>query len=189
MAEDKKPLPLAEIVTGVIIVIILIVFALPRLVNWTEGSVIGNEAAKLYYNLETAKNTAVKNKHRVWVEFQGTSGYTIFEDLNGNDTRDGGEPIRNIELNPQVQFGINLEPPIQNVWGTAAVSHPIEFVEGGSKIYFEPSGKANKTGAVYLIAKTDVGHSNAQVQTVKILGAVGDISVLKFSPGNSPPWK
>ena len=72
MAEEKKPLPIAEIVTGVTIPIILIVFALPRLMNWTEGSVIGNEVSKLYYNLETTKNTAVKTKHRVWVEIPGT---------------------------------------------------------------------------------------------------------------------
>jgi len=188
MAKEK-PLPIAEIVTGVIITIILIVYALPRLMNWSEGSVIGDEASKLYYNLETAKNTAIKNKHRVWVEFQGASGYTIFEDTNRNGTADAGEPTRKIRLNPKIQFGINLEPPIQNVWGTGTVSHPIEFMRGGEKIYFKPSGKASSTGAVYLIAKTDVGNSDADMRALKIIGANGEISVLKISPGDSPPWE
>ncbi len=187
MAEEK-PLPIAEIVTGVIITIILIVYALPRLINWSEGSVIGDEASKLYYNLETAKNTAIKNKHRVWVEFQGASGYTIFEDTNRNGTADAGEPTRKIRLNPKIQFGINLEPPIQNVWGTGTVSRPIEFMGGGGKIYFKPSGKASSTGAVYLIAKTDVGNSDADIRALKIIGANGGISVLKISPGDFPPW-
>jgi Tfp pilus assembly protein FimT len=189
MAEEKKPLPIAEIVTGVIITIILIVYALPRLMNWTEGSVIGNEASKLYYNLARAKNTATKNKNRVWVEFQGTSGYTIFEDTNKNGIADTGEPIRKIKLNPEIQFGVNLEPPLQNVWGTGTVSRPIEFTNRKDKIYFEPSGKASSTGAVYFITKTDIGHSNANIQAVKIIGSVGEVSIVKISLSDSPPWK
>ncbi len=189
MAEEKKPLPLAEIVTGVIITIILIVYALPRFMSWDEGSAIGDEISKLYYNLETAKNTAVKTKHRVWIEFHGTSGYTVFEDTNKNGTADTGEPTRKIKLNPEIQFGITLEPPVENVWGTGTISHPIEFTGGKKKIYFEPSGKASSTGAVYFIAKRDVAHSNADIRALKIIGANGEISVLKISPADSPPWK
>jgi len=189
MAEEKKPLPIVEIVTGVIIVIILIVYALPRLMNWTEGSVIDNETTKLYYNLMRAKTTAGKNKHRVWVEFQGTSGYTIFEDVNGNGIQDNGEPTRNIKLNPDIQFGINPEPPTQDVWGTGTISRPVEFVGGIEKFYFKPNGTASSTGAVYFIAKTDVGQNNANIRAVRVMGAVGEISILKVSPGDSPPWK
>jgi Tfp pilus assembly protein FimT len=189
MAKEKKNLPIAEIVTGVIIAIILIVFALPRLMNWTEGSVIGNEATKLYYNLARAKNTAITNKHRVWVEFQGTSGYTIFEDINKNGTADAGEPTRKVKLNPEIQFGINPEPPIQNVWGTAAVSDSIEFVGGKKRLHFKPNGKASSTGALYLITKSDIGQSNDNIRAVKIMGAVGEISIMRVSPGDSPPWK
>jgi len=48
MAEEKKPQPIAKIVTGVIIVIILMVIAVPRFIQWTEGSVIANAASKLF---------------------------------------------------------------------------------------------------------------------------------------------
>lgn len=185
----KKPLPIAEVVLGLAIPIILIVFAFPRLMSWIEGSVIGNEASELYYNLETAKITAVKNKHRVWVEILGTSGYMIFEDINGNGTLDTGEPTRKVNLNPEIQFGINLEPPIQNVWGTGTVSHPVEFVEGGNKIYLKPNGKTSSSGAVYFIAKRDLGNSDADIRALKINGTNGKISVLKISPSDSPPWK
>lgn len=189
MAKEKKSLPVAEIVTGVIIAIILIVFALPRLMNWSEGSIIDKEVSRLYYNLETAKNTAVKNKHNVWVEFQGTSGYFIFEDTNRNGKVDSGEPNRKIKLNPEIQFGANLEPPIQNVWGTGTISNPIEFTRGRKKIHFQPSGKASSTGAVYLIAKKDMGNNNADIRAVKVMGAVGEISVVRISPTDLPPWK
>jgi len=189
MAEEKKPLPIAEIVTGVIIVIILMVIAVPRFIQWTEGSVIANAASKLFYDMGMAKNTAVQNKHKVWIVFQGTSGYLIFEDVNGNGARDGGEPVRTTKLDPSVQFGINLDPPIQNVWGTATVAKPIDFVGGKTKFYFKPSGKASSTGAVYLIALTDMGNSDADIRAVKVLGANGEISVMRISPGDSPPWK
>lgn len=189
MAEEQKPLPIAEIVTGVIIVIILIVFAVPRLMNWSEGSITGGGASKLYYDLETAKNTAITSKHRVWIEFKGSTGYIIFEDINGNGARDSGEPLRSITLDPNIQFGVNLGMPIENVWGTGTVSRPIEFSDRKEKIYFEPSGKASSTGAIYLIAKKDMGSSNDDLRAVKIMGAIGTISVLKVSPGDSPPWK
>ena len=188
MAE-KKPIPIAEIITGLVIVIILMVVALPRFIHWAEGSVIDNEASKLFYNLNTAQNTAVQNKHKVWVVFQGTSGYLIFEDVNGNGARDGGEPVRKIKLDPSVQFGINLDPPVQNVWGTAPVTKPIDFMGGKTKFYFKPSGGASGTGAVYLIALTDMGNSDADTRAVKVLGANGEISVVRASPGDSPPWK
>lgn len=189
MAEEKKPLPIAQIVTGVIITIILIVFAVPRLMHWIEGSVIANEASKLYYNLNTAKNTAVKNKHNVWIVFKGTSGYVIFEDVNGDGILSPGEPKRKIKLDPSVQFGINLDPPAQNVWGTAIAGEPIDFIGGKTQFYFKPSGGASNTGAVYFISKMDVGNSNANIRAVKIIGASGAISVLRISPGDSPPWK
>jgi Tfp pilus assembly protein FimT len=189
MAEENKPLPIAEIVTGVIICIILIVFALPRFMNSGQEDIIGDEASNLYYELVRAKNTAGKNKHRVWIEFQGSSGYTIFEDSNGNGTADAGEPTRTIKLNPVIQFGINPEPPLQNVWGTGTVSRPIEFTNKKDKIYFEPSGQASSTGAVYLITKTDIGQGNDNIRAVKIIGAVGEVSIIKVSLGDSPPWK
>jgi len=189
MTEEKKPIPIAEIITGVIIVIILMVIALPRFIKWTEGSVTANEASKLFYDLGLAKNTAVQTKHKVWIVFQGTSGYLIFEDVNGNGARDGGEPIRTTKLDPSVQFGINLDPPVQNVWGTATVTKPIDFIGGKTKFYFKPSGGASRTGAVYLIALTDIGNSDADIRAVKIMGGNGKISVVRFSPGDSPPWE
>ncbi|MDH5764133.1 MAG: GspH/FimT family protein [Nitrospinota bacterium] len=189
MAEEKKPLPLAEIVTGVIIVIILIVFALPRFMNWSEGSLIANEISKLYYDLDTAKNTAIKNKHNVWVTFQGTSGYLIFEDTNGNGSADAGESQRKVKLDPSVQFGVNLDPPVQNVWGTADATKPIDFAGGNNKFYFKSSGGASSTGVIYMIAITDVGNSQADIRAVKVIEGNGEIQVVRHSPGDSPPWK
>jgi len=68
MAE-KKPIPtIAQIITGVIIIIILMVIALPRFIKWTEGSVIANEASNLFYDLGLAK------KHGGSKQAQGVGG-------------------------------------------------------------------------------------------------------------------
>jgi hypothetical protein len=189
MAEEKKPLPIAEIVTGVIITIILIVYALPRFINSSQEEVIGIEASELYYKLAKAKNTALKTKHRVWVQFDGHSGYTIFEDVNSNGIADSGEPLQKIKLPPGIQFGANLDPPLENVWGTGTVKQPIELEGGKTRLFLSPKGSASRGGAVYFINKVDMGRTNANVRAVKIMGASGEISVMKPSPDSSPPWE
>jgi Tfp pilus assembly protein FimT len=189
MAEENKPLPIAEIVTGVIICIILIVFALPRFMNSGQEDVIGDQASNLYYELVKAKNMSLKTRHQIWVQFNGTSGYTIFEDSNGNGTADAGEPLHTTQLPPGIQFGANLNPPLKNVWGTGNVQQGIELDGGKTELVFSPKGNANRGGAVYFINKADVGVTNANIWAVKIMGATGDISVMKPSPDSSPPWK
>jgi Tfp pilus assembly protein FimT len=188
MAEEK-PLPIAEIVTGVIIVIILIVYAFPRFMNSAQEDIIGDKASELYYQLEKAKNTALKTKHRVWVQFDGNNEYTIFEDVNSNGKADGGEPFQKTQLPPEIQFGANLSPPLENVWGTGKVKQAIELEGGKTRLFLSPKGKASRTGAVYFINKADMGQTNDNTWAVKIMGATGEISVMKPSPGNSPPWK
>ena len=189
MEETKKSLPIAEIVTGVIIVIILIVYAVPRIVGWSEGSVVGTEATKLYYILQKARTSSAQKKHQVWVEFHGTTGYSIFEDVNRNGKADPGEPAQHLKLDPAIQFGINPKPAMQNVWGTATVSKPVDFADGKPKFFFKPNGQASNTGAVYLIAKTDMGNQNADIRAIKIIGTSGTFNILKYSPHESPPWK
>lgn len=189
MAEDNKQLPIVEIVTGVIIAIILIVFALPRLMNWSEGSPIDDEATDLYYNLERAKTTAIQNKHKVWVLFQKASEYSIFEDVNGNGRADKNEPSRRIRLRKNVQFGSNATPPLDNVWGSEAISKPIEIMGGDNKLYFNSAGQGSANGAVYFMSKKDVGVSNNNLRAVRILKTSGEIKVLRSSPDDAPPWK
>lgn len=187
--ENKKPLPLPEIITGVLIVIILIVFALPRYMDWNEKGMVGNEASTLYYALVKAKNKAVDIQHRVWVKFEGTSGYSILEDLNDNGVADSDEPFHKVKLTPGIQFGVSLEPPLENVWGTGTVTLPVDLEDGATELYFDPKGKANRAGAVYFINTVDLGNTNANVRAIKILGATGAISMVKSAPGKSPPWE
>ncbi|NIQ02531.1 MAG: hypothetical protein GWM98_20920 [Nitrospinaceae bacterium] len=189
MADEKKPAPIPEIVTGVIIVIIVIVFAVPRFMKWTEGSTIDNEAMKLISNLKLAASTAIKNKHRVWVTFKGTSVYTIFEDTNNNGAYDQGEPHRGIELPADVNFGVNQEPPVHNVWGNGTVSDPVDLVGGGHQFYFKTKGGISTNGAIYLIPAQDLGETNDNIRVIKFMSASGEISFMKPAPGASPPWQ
>ena len=189
MTEDNKQLPIVEIVTGVILAIILIVFALPRLMYSGQGEVIENEASTLFYKLAKAKNRSLKTKLRVGVQFNGNSGYTIFEDVNGNGTADAGEPLEKTQLATKIQFGVNLTPSLENVWGTGNITQAIDLEGDNTQLFLNPKGSANRGGAVYFINKSDIGDTNAHVMAVKIIGASGEISVLKASPSSSPPWK
>ncbi|HEY5692329.1 MAG TPA: GspH/FimT family protein [Cyclobacteriaceae bacterium] len=193
MSSENKLLSIAKLATGVIIAAILFSFGIPGFMDHNQQSEIalkiGKDVSILYDNLQIAKNTAIKTKHRVWVQFLGTHGYTIFEDINGNGVFDTDEPMRKIDLSPENQFGINFKQPIQNVWGSGTVSQPIEFIGGNKMIYFKPNGKASSSGAVYFISKAEFGKDEADVRALKIVGANGKITVLKISRDYSPPWK
>lgn len=189
MAEDKKSLPIAKIITGVIIASILIVYALPRLMNWSEGSPIDTEASKLFNNIRVAKTTALKTKHKVWVRFVGNSTYTVYEDTNGNSKPDRGEPFRSIELNPAVRFGVNQQPEMQNVWGTGPATEGVEITNGGNKIAIDPKGQISSNGAIYLIPKADLGTRNDNMRAIKFLSVSGEVYLVRHDAGSSPPWK
>lgn len=190
MAEaDKKPTPIAEIVTGVIIVIILMVFALPRYMSWGEKNVVGDRASELLYDLMKAKNRAMSTGHQVWVVFKGNNGYTIFVDSNSNGQEDSGEVMLTATLPSGIQFGTNIDPPIGNVWGTGNAIKGVDLDDGGTKLYFDSKGRAQPGGAVYFINEVDVGVTNEFMRAVKILGATGEILMVKPAPGETPPWQ
>jgi len=187
--EEKKPLPIAEIVTGLIMAAIIIVFAVPRYVSHEEKGAIGDDASNLFYDLHRAKNRALETKTRAWVVFDTNTTYTVFLDSNNNGEADSGEVMKSGKLSTGVEFGANIDPPLANVWGTANTKQGIDLDNGSRKFYFDSKGKANPGGAVYFINQVDVGVTNNNARAVKILGTTGEISMVKPAPGESPPWK
>lgn len=190
MAEEKKkPLPIIEIVTGIIIVAIIIVYGVPRYMGGQERDAVEDDASNLFYNLMKAKNRAMETKIPAFVVFEGNQSYTLFLDSNNNEVPDEGEVMNTGKLSPNVEFGINSNPPTPNVWGTGNVLKGIDLDDGSTQLYFNADGKADPGGALYFIHKADVGVTNNNVYAVRILGATGEIRVLKPAPGETPPWK
>ena len=191
MAPRKKQFPIAEVVTGIIMLIIVFTFGLPRYFNWLQESKIGVATSRMFEDLQVAKRTAIKNRHRVIVTFNAAaSGYTVHEDVNGNGVLDSGEPTRKAILGNGIQFGTNSKLNVMDIWGHEILEeNPIALIGGGNRIVFNTQGQASTSGAIYLVPAEEAGIRNDYLRAVRIIRTTGSIKVLRYAPNASPPWK
>lgn len=191
MATRKKQLPIVEVVTGIIMMMIVITFGLPRYFNWLQESKIGVATSQMLEDLLLARSTAIKNRHRVIVTFNAVaSGYTVHEDVNGNGTLDSEEPTRETTLENGVQYGTNSKLKVTDVWGHNTLGkNPIALIDGGHRIVFNTQGQANTSGAIYLVPVDEAEIRNDYLRAVRIIRTTGSIHVMKFTANASPPWK
>jgi len=191
MATRKKQLPIVEVVTGIIMMMIVFTFGLPRYFNWLQESKIGVATSRMLEDLLLARSTAIINRNRVIVTFNAAaSGYTVHEDVNGNGALDSGEPTRKSILENGIQYGTNSNLKVTDVWGHDVLGeNPIALMGGGNRIVFNTQGQANTSGAIYLIPIDEAKIHNDHLRAVRIIRTTGSIHVMKYTPNASPPWK
>ena len=191
MATKRKQLPIVEAVTGVIMVMIVLNFGLPRYLNWLQESKINIATSQMIDDLHVARNTAIQNRHKVIVTFNpASSGYTIHEDVNGNDAYDSGEPARKGVLERGIQYGTNSKLKATDVWGHGPVGeNPIALIGGGNRITFSTQGQASKSGAIYLVPVEEVNIRNDRLRAIRIIRTTGNIEVFSHAVSASPPWQ
>ena len=157
--NSKAGLGLLEIVMGIGIILTLSALAFPRITRYWQLYALDSATQVLSSNLEVARYSAISRKCNSVAQFYaGTSSYEIFEDKNGNGTRDPGErSLGRYSLPRQVLFdGANLLGPPANPSGN--VADPITF--GGDRLTFNPAGKVNSgLGTIYL--QTSAGDAAA----------------------------
>lgn len=143
-------LSLLEAVAGIAIVLLLSALAFPQIGRYWQTYQLDSAVQTLSSNLEVARYTAIAKRVNVVAQFlQSAATYDVFEDGNGNGTRDGGELLLgSYSLPKQVQFnGAGLLGPPSSPSGP--VGDPITF--GGDKVTFNPEGRINGgTGTLYL---------------------------------------
>ena len=190
MATKKRQLHIAEAVTGIIMVMIVLTVGLPRYLNWLQESKIGVATSQMHDDLQLAKNTAINNRHQVIVTFNATaSGYVIHEDVNGNGAFDAGEPQIKTVLKSGIQYGTNSKLNVTDIWGHEPLGeNPIALIGGGKNIIFNTQGQANRSGAVYLVPTDDADIRNDYLRAIQILGATGELRIMKYFAAASPPW-
>ena len=191
MATKKKELPIAEVITGIIMVIIILTFGLPRYFNWLQESKINIATSRILEDLHVARDTSGKNNHNVVVVFHpAASSYTIHEDTNGNNIYDSGEPQRKVVLENGVQFGTNSNLNVTDIWGQGLLGeNPVALVGGGNQIIFSPQGQASQSGAIYLVPVEESGINNNNLRAIQIIRTTGSIKVLNHTTSASPPWE
>ena len=150
---------LLEIVTSIAVVFTLSAIAFPQIGRYWQAYQLDSAIQVLSSNLEVARYTAISKRQDVVARFNVIdSSYEIFEDPNGNVTRDAGElQLGSYALPRQVQFsGGGLLGPPSNPSGS--VSDPITF--GNDRIIFNLEGKLNGgTGSIYV--QNTAGHACA----------------------------
>lgn len=184
---NEKGFTLIELLTVIAMIAILSSVAIPSFNVWLYKYRADSEASRLYFNLMAAKQRAIRNNSTMIVTFSTTNdNYIIHEDLNDDGNIDLGETVDTIPLENEMVFGIL--PGVLGVWGTA-VSNPVAL-NGGSTIKFLSQGRADRSGAIYMVPGSDLlsGFKGNQ-RAVKVVQATGNVEVVKYSAGATPgPW-
>jgi Tfp pilus assembly protein FimT len=148
--SDNPGLSLLETVTSIAVILLLSALAFPQIGRYWQVYQLDSAVQMLSSNLEVARYTAISKRKNVVAQFYaGASWYEMFEDANGNATKDTGEWVLGAYTLPrQVLFnGSGLLGPPSNPG--APVGDPITF--GADRIVFNPEGKLNSgTGSMYL---------------------------------------
>ncbi|CCQ91038.1 hypothetical protein NITGR_550040 [Nitrospina gracilis 3/211] len=187
----RKELPLAEIVTGVVIVLILVFMGIPRLLNWWDGIKTNQEVVAFYDRLAMAQNTAVEKRKQVTVTFfPDRKSFSVHEDINGNRTVDTGEFHEEFGLGDHLQFYDGSLPDLKNVWnGKPVGDRAVQLFGGGTQLTFNSMGQTSDNGVVYLIPKEDAGVTAKNMRALQFLKTSGEIRVLHFTGQGDVPWK
>lgn len=188
-SSNQKGFTLVEMLTVVAIIGILSSVAIPSFHVWLHKYRADSEATRLYFNLMASKQRAIRNNSTVIVTFSpGTNSYSIHDDINENGAADVGENVDQVFLDPDSNMIFGAVPGLLGVWG-AAVTNPVSL-NGSTSVSFFSAGRADRSGAIYLIPSGDLPIAKKENQrAIKIIQATGNLEVMKFTANGSPgPW-
>ncbi len=187
LVKNELGVTLIEILTVVAMIGILSSVAIPSFNVWLYKYRADAEVNRLYFNMMAAKQRAIRNNSTVIFTFNAANNtYSIHDDLDEDGTVDLNETNATIPFENEMTYGIT--PGILGVWG-AAVSNVISL-GGNNSISFLSAGRANRSGAIYLIPASDLATGNRGNQrAVKIIQATGSVEIMKYDGAGSPgPW-
>jgi len=139
-----------ELATVLTIALIMGAVAFPQINRYWQSYKLDAATQTLTSNLELARYSAISKNFNAVVAFHATTGeYEIFEDKNGNGSKDSGEAlIGSYSLPGQIQFKASglLGPPSNP---SGPVADPITFAN--DKVVFNSQGKLNAgLGTIYV---------------------------------------
>lgn len=139
-----------ELATVLTIALIMGAVAFPQINRYWQSYKLDAATQTLTSNLELARYSAISKNLNVVVAFYPATGeYEVFEDKNGNGSKDPGETlIGSYSLPSQIEFkGSGLLGPPSNPSGP--VADPITFTN--DKVVFNSQGKLNAgLGTIYM---------------------------------------
>lgn len=189
--KPERTWPVAEIATGIIIVLILVFLGVPKLVRWWSDYRINQAVAAFHGNLTMAKNTAVEKRNPVYVTFHPeNNAYTIHEDANNNGTVDDDEFHQEFNLGDHLRYANQAVKDLKGVWAGKPISEgPVALLRGGHRLSFNALGQASDNGAVYLIPAEDAGVTRDHIRALQIFKSTGELRVRRYTGEGDIPWK
>lgn len=128
---DKRGLTLVEIITVLVIIALLALFAAPEVINWRPKMWLKDSAEELFTNMQRGKTHALKNN--VDVVFSFTTGspcpggsYTFDEAISGNNVASGAMTDGVCLSNSTFAAGEGITSrglPINGAGGVVTVTH------------------------------------------------------------------
>lgn len=188
-SSNQKGFTLVEMLTTIGIIGILSSVAIPSFHVWLHKYRADSEVSRLYFNLMAAKQRAIRNNSTIIVTFSpGTSSYSIHDDVNENGAADAGEPVSQVDLDPDNNMIFGYVPGLLGVWGEP-INNTISLTSGTSLSFFS-TGRADRSGAIYMIPSGDLPASIMENQrAVKIIQATGNLEIMKYKANGTPgPW-
>jgi Tfp pilus assembly protein FimT len=188
--DPGKEWPVAEVVTGIIIVLIIVFLGLPKLAHWWHDYQINQDVVSFHDKLTMAKNTAVEKRNPVYVTFHPEQNtYAIHEDKNNNQKVDDGEFHQVFQLGEHLRYATQAGQDLKGVWaGKPVTEGPVRLLRGGRRLIFDPLGQASDNGTVYLIPTEDIGVTKDHMRALQIHKTTGEIRIRRYTGEGNIPW-
>ena len=170
---------LIELLVIMIMIAVVLGIAVPNFTAWVGRHKMNAAAQEVYFDLQLARASAIKNNNNVVVTFNGGNHtYSIHNDIDNDGNQDAGENVKNVGLKNQVQFGYN--PGITDMDGNNVTS--AIFFGGSSVVIFNARGESDRSGSLYLINPEDLGKRDDQMRAISIIQATGAVDLYSY------PW-
>lgn len=166
--KKNKGFTLIEIVTVVIIVGIISTIAIFNLVNMLPKFRANNSARAVASGLQWARLKAVSENNNFIVYFYspdnaGIYRYEVLDDDNNDGQKDNDETLytgKQYYLESGIVFGRATSGIQRTTCGGEIDADGIHFT--GDKVTFNPTGRPNKNGSIYIIPEEDDENHDAK---------------------------
>ena len=171
---------LVEVIIVLVVVGVLTALALPRidLARFQSMAAMQTVGSTLW----AAQRLAVTRQHNVIISLDQTANMMfVHEDRDNDNSVNGGERLRRVELGEKIVFGRGSTPAHPEGENTINFT---KTVDGRRAIIFRRNGSASETGSFYITTKREAefGGRPQDTRLLTIDRATGRTSTYRYGP-------
>ncbi|MGR3319085.1 MAG: GspH/FimT family pseudopilin [Candidatus Anammoxibacter sp.] len=206
--HNQKGLSLIELLVVVAIIAVIIGITIPSYLRLKPTIRINGAARQIVSDLMWAKMKAVSENNDYVIVF-GTptsslvsNAYNIYDDDNDNMSNlTNGDPEGRMEnelvktvIIPNDFKGVSFDyvPDTMKTTSTDLIDKTVSFqhLGGISWFKFEPTGRANKSGTIYLVLDEDmVNNKRERMRAITVLRNTGRVKIWSYTGSGTTGWE